>query len=1052
MRCFFISTIFLALSVAGWSQTYHFDNYGVKDGLSQSTVYRVVQDEDGNLWIGTRSGISRFDGNSFTNFTTSENVASNGARSVLKHSSGQIWFGHLLGGISLYADGKFSKVTLDSVDIGVDISSLVEDSKGRVWIGTVGEGIYRLDNPNKKPGEPWQFHHFRSKDGASEVILNMAIVQGDVFLVTDIGIIRFKTEEESFDRYAPEGLSTFFQFTSLFEDSQGNVWYGTYNGGLYRQNKAGEFKIYDIRNGLGSNWISHIAEDNLGRIWIGTFGGGVSLLENEKFITYDDKNGLPDLKIFDIISDREGNILIGSNENGLFIFKGEHFVSYTNKNGLLSDQVRSVIIDKRGRTWIGTNAGLSIMEVVDGQKTFTHLTEEGSNFFSNDIRFLRKDRQGYIWVGTWGDGVMRINPDNLRGPYEYPGRLNATIPFQMVTAMDIDKDNNLWVGTLDGLLYYEIDSRQMNRLSSAHGLAGNEISEIYSDREGVVWVGSKGKGLASIRDTTFTILDLGGEITPNVITEDSEGDLWIGTDGQGLLLSKDKKRITGRFTREDGLLANLINLLEVDRDNNIWIGTNKGLNKLRRGEDITFLAYTEQDGFTGIETQSRASYRDKEDVLYFGTVNGMIKYDPSKDRTGEYLPLVRISDLKVNLNPHPMKDEEEFTYKEKSFYFDFKGIYLTNPKSVRYKYILEGVDRDWSAPTKLTFANYPALPDGKYTFKVIASNNSGKWTEVPATYSFTINPPFWKTWWFYLFCVVFFGSWIVFLIKKREENLQREKKILEEKVEERTAEIQEKNKELANKNKDITDSIRYAERIQRAILPPDEEVKHLFPDSFVFYRPKDIVSGDFYWVSNSDQKSFFSAVDCTGHGVPGAFMSIVGHNLLDKIVKEEHIDVPSEILDSLNNSVSETLRQRSDHNEVKDGMDLGLIGVDFKKMKLEYAGAHNPMYLYRKGELTEIKADKFAIGSFIRGEKRKFTNHVLDIEKGDMVYVFSDGFPDQFGGDRGKKYKYKPFKEFLLSICNKDADEQRALLQDEFLRWLGSHEQIDDVIVFGVRI
>lgn len=1052
MRCFLISICCLLLGNVSISQTYHFDNYSVKDGLSQSTVYAITQDDNGNVWLGNKTGVSKFDGTVFSNYTIKDGLSGNGVRSVFRDSSDNIWFGHLLGGLSRFRDGAFEVIELKENEINTDISGITQDALGRIWISTAGNGVYRIDNPDKKSIEEFKIAHFIGKDGISDRVFNSARIGEHIFFVTDVGIKKLNHQSDKFETHSSKNLSTFFQFTTIFEDSDQNIWYGTYNGGLYKQFKGSDkFEIFDIRDGLAGNWVSCLAEDAQGRIWVGTWGGGISVIENDEILTFNKSNGLNDLKIFDMRSDREGNMLIGSNESGLFVFKGDHFVAYTIQNGLSNDQVWSVLKDKYDKTWIGTSEGITLMEKKNGEVEYTYITESGNNFISNDIRFLKEDNQGNIWVGTWGGGIIKVNPANPKGPYEYPSRLNSSIRYQMVTAMDIDKDNNLWVGTLDGLLYYEINTGRMSYLTSINGLAGNEISEVYCDKKGVAWIGCKGKGLTIIEDTTFSQFDLGGDITPNAIKEDNDGNIWIGTDGQGLIISKDRRTLTDQFNTEDGLLANLINLLEIDKENNIWIGTNKGLNKFNR-EDATFLSFTEADGFIGIETKSRSSFMDKEGALWFGTVHGIMKYDPKKDKTGQNLPLVKITKLKVNLNDEEIKNGREFTYKEKSFYFDFKGIYLSNPKSVRYKYMLEGIDADWSAPTSLTFASYPALPDGKYVFKVMASNNSAKWTEVPASYEFVINPPFWKTWWFYLFCVVFFGSWIYYLIKKREESLIMEKKLLEEKVEERTAEIVDKNKELASKNKDITDSIRYAERIQRAILPPTEEIKANLPDSFVLYRPKDIVSGDFYWVSKSNDKALFAAVDCTGHGVPGAFMSIVGHNLLDKIVKEEKIDKPSLILDSLNNSVSETLRQKSEFNEVKDGMDLGLVRLDHKNMKLDYAGAHNPLYIYRKKELIEVKADKYAIGSFIRGEKRKFTNHEITLEKNDVIYVFSDGFPDQFGGPEGKKYKYKPFKDFLLNICDKEMSVQKELLEREFVEWLGDHEQIDDVIIFGVRV
>ena len=235
------------------------------------------------------------------------------------------------------------------------------------------------------------------------------------------------------------------------------------------------------------------------------------------------------------------------------------------------------------------------------------------------------------------------------------------------------------------------------------------------------------------------------------------------------------------------------------------------------------------------------------------------------------------------------------------------------------------------------------------------------------------------------------------------------------------------------------------------------------------FNPKDIVSGDFYWLYAKDNKILFAAVDCTGHGVPGAFMSIVGYNLLDKIVGEEGILEPAEILNRLNKGVEDTFKKETEKNTIKDGMDITLCAFDKNTKVLEYAGAYNPLYIVSKNKLNvvgeaikpdcvendlnlfEIKADRFPIGSFSEN-KQVYTNHQFKLNHGDTIYLFSDGFADQFGGPHGKKFRYKQFKQLLLAIYDKPMEEQHAILQQTFNQWKGNMEQIDDVIVIGSRL
>jgi serine phosphatase RsbU (regulator of sigma subunit) len=283
----------------------------------------------------------------------------------------------------------------------------------------------------------------------------------------------------------------------------------------------------------------------------------------------------------------------------------------------------------------------------------------------------------------------------------------------------------------------------------------------------------------------------------------------------------------------------------------------------------------------------------------------------------------------------------------------------------------------------------------------------------------------------------------------------------------RNSQIKSKiNKELAEKNgiieeqkalveeqhKEITDSIKYAERIQGAILPPDQKWQQILPNSFVLNKPKDILSGDFYWIAETEKHIFVAAADCTGHGVPGALISIVNFNLLNKAVLERGLELPSDILDAVNQWLTESLNQTIESSSIKDGMDIALISINKLNGDVLFSGANNPLYLFSQNEMVEYKADKHPVGAFIDENIQHFTTKEIPTKFGDTIYLFSDGFADQFGGPNGKKYKYKQLKEKLFEVKDMPLFKQKELLNKEFKSWKGTYEQTDDVLIIGITI
>jgi len=1038
--CISFLLVFTAIPLNG--QIYFFDNYNVADGLSQSTVYHIIQDRSHNLWIGTQSGVSVFDGNSFQNYTAEDGLAGNGVRTICQDHSGQIWLGHTGGGITRYKEQIFQQIKLPGLNLSSDITAITEDKKNTIWIMTAGAGAIRIMNPGSKP-QNIQIAQFKGDELSDQVFGSALGRDGTLYLITDIGIKKFDQTLNRFVTFQPEGLTTYFNKTCMLEDSHGDLWFGTYHGGLYRYlQKEKRFVVYDIRDGLSYNWISTLNEDTRGNVWAGTWGGGLTRFSGDSITIFNSRNGLQDDKIWCMANDVEGNLLIGTNDHGLSIFKGEAFINFGIESG---PQVWAIEKDFYGNYWFGTNGGLTRLTPRHKGSFETTTFSEKTHPIYNQIRFIRQDNHHNLWIGTNGGGIFQYLPLKNRFVFD-PVLNNLLYKDLVVTALVIDGKNQLWAGTNDGLVYFEIDTRKGDRLSQTNGLAGNNISSLNLDHNNNLWIGAKSKGLTRYNDQTekFTRIVPLSNITPRCMVQDEKGDLWVGSEGQGVYVLRNDSLIM-HLSEKDGLLANLINLITTDKYGNILIGTNKGLNKYIPQEK-RMITYTRRNGFTGIETKENATTSDPAGYIWFGTVNGAIRYKPEEERMPSIQPLTHIRRLRVNYSDYPMTEGMHLPWYDNAIIFDYYSVCLSNPDVVSYQVMLKGADKNWQPVTRQTMINYSALPPNQYTFLVRAKNACGQWNDPPVSFSFQILPPFWRTWWFILLCIVFGGSVIFVYIKIREQNLINEKRVLEEKVQERTLEVTRKNEELAHKNKDITDSIRYAERLQRAMLPPEIP----FGETFVLYRPKAIVSGDFYWLTDNGTHQFMAAIDCTGHGVPGAFMSIIAYNSLNKIVREYKITEPASILEHLNLEVNMALQQKSDQATINDGMDLGLIVYDPQNHELSYAGAMIPLIFIRQGELQEVKGDKFSIGRLTRNDQ-KFTNHVIPIQSGDIIYLYSDGYSDQFGGPYGKKFKSGPLKERLLSIHELPVQEQRNSLIRSLEEWMKAFEQNDDILIIGRR-
>jgi len=919
-------------SVLLHAQTYPFTNYGVQDGLAESNVSAIVQDKAGYFWLASESGISKFDGKNFITYTTENGLSDNNVACLLVDVKGHLWLAHENGSLTKYSEGKFQPVICEALPKDKKIFSLSQDKKGQIWISSAAGAIVIL-NPEGNLGDKSNYKAYTSQEGLSQYVLSaQQDKSGNVWFLTDVGIKWMDTKSGKFDFFRPQGMP-FGQITSFLLDENDNVILGTSNGIVYKYSNNQFETIFDYRSFqstntgvITNNFVYTIFKDSKNNIWASVLNVGLCKIDtkNKSAIVFNTTNGLAVNKIKSIAEDNEGNILIGTLGEGLQVFKGEKFVSYSKTDGLINSQVWAICQDNNLNYWFGTNEGLTIYnpkETAADKKFKNYSVIEGSP--ANSVRALAKDKNGNIWIGIWGGRVVKYT--EATGKFSAQPQLYEFV-YPYVSCLMIDSKNKLWIGSADGITVYDLTTEAVKSIRNIDGLSSNDVTSIFEDSKGKIWIGTKQKGVTTIEGAKFTTLGKDQGLTYSSITsitEDKNGKIWMGTEGGGAFFYDGSK--FSKYKISDGLLSDFITLVTVDEKNNVWLGSNKGLSKFNQ-EKKQFFSFQKNDGFTGIEAKSKAVFTDAEKNIWFGSVNGVFKYNPGFDNNLTPEPSLHISGIKINqkdLDNRIMK--LGLSYKENNLSFEYIGISLSNPDEIKYKIKLEGSDEDWRPETKQTSLVLSNLTPGNYTLQIVACNNMGVCNSKPLSIEINIAPPFWKTWWFYAIVIVIGGAIVLSYIKVRERALIRENKILEEKVEERTAEVVQKNIELDEKNKDITASIRYAKRIQDAILPPDEFVKKFLPKTFVLFKPKDIVSGDSYWLDDKKDQIIFAAVDCTGHGVPGAFMSIVGHSKLDQIVGEQGLTKPSEILDELNKTVSTTLRQSyTEDNAVKDGMDIAL--------------------------------------------------------------------------------------------------------------------------------
>jgi ligand-binding sensor domain-containing protein/serine phosphatase RsbU (regulator of sigma subunit) len=1045
-----IGCLFLFVSTLN-SQTYSFKNYSAESSIPSGFVYTLTQSKDGFLWTGTANGIARFDGYSFYNVPYPDSTTNRYPTAAIADKNGTLWFGCSDGSVFYVNENTLIPITVPN---SKSVSELVEGPDGIIYVIPQGQPVFGINPLNPKEIKRYAL-------SGDPVMLSASFTNsGNLLIGTQNNVLECKLANDSaFVLHTIEGFD-YSSVTAIHktEDSTRFI-LGTKDNGLFQLRLSGKSRLlsrfhnhpeWDMLN------IQSITEDSEHNLWISTSGSGVFQIRlspySESAVTncfYNLASGLTSNDVNTVFQDAEGNYWIAFYGQGISMLTSYAFGYY--KPGKNSVENNILYVNSINDGYIlGTPQGFHLFNPAIGKSvSFTDLSGQVGR---KEITCYYLDDQKNLWIGTAGNGLFMRNKSGVIKLIHQSGDSGAD------DIKDIKMDSKyIWLATTNGAIVLdkrvEDTKSEKMRFDLSNGLPHNSINSILLAKDGNVYIGTESDRLFKI-DKDFNVSASNSVMTGSTknkvlsLSQNYNTIIWIATNGNGAFeFINDTVKV---INRSNDLMSNYCYSILSDSENNIWIGHEKGFSRFN--SNIGTMTTYGTDFAKGGQSNPDGMFESADRKIVVGTTEGLVIYDKNKDTKQEVAPLTSINSITINDVVYPYQKSFTLPYNKKYLItVSFSAINFSATDRVYYSTLMENFDNDWSKFNSLREVTY-SLRDGKYKFNLISVNKDGMSQEVPASFEILIKKPVWRTWWFILTILSAITGIIVLIIRERDKAQKKIQEYLETELAARTSIVVKQKEEIELQNIGITDSINYAKRIQSNILPDINKLKESFNDAFVLFHPRDIVSGDFYWFDKLEEDKFvIVCADSTGHGVPGAFMSMIGSTLLQDIVTRKRISKPSQILTLLDKQIFSTLNQNVELGVSNDGMDMVVCEFNIKTRHLRFASAMRPVIIVIDGEPYYIKGNRSSVGGESVIEKY-FDDQEYYLSKGDTVYLFSDGLPDQFGGTDGKKMKIARLKRLIEQVSKLPMDEQKDAIAKFYFDWKGSFDQVDDILIMGVKV